>query len=95
LTHKAIGAEVRRGTYEVIVDGQGVGSLEMSETIELPVEPGTHTVQIRDGRMSSSAVTFDASEGESVAFRCTGKRFLPIFLASFVAPKLALKLVRE
>ena len=35
------------------------------------------------------------AEGEIVAFRCTGKRFLPIFLASFVVPRLALKLVRD
>ena len=28
-------------------------------------------------------------------FRCTGKRFLPLFLASFIVPKLALKLVRD
>ena len=33
--------------------------------------------------------------GEIVAFRCTGKRFLPLFLASFVVPSLALKLIRE
>jgi hypothetical protein len=56
LTHKAIGAEVRRGPYDVVVDGERVGS---------------------------------------VAFRCTGKRPLPIFLASFVVPRLALKLVRD
>jgi len=36
-----------------------------------------------------------ASEGEVIAFRCTGKRFLPLFLASFVVPSLALKLRRE
>ena len=30
LTHKAIGAEVRRGTYDVVVDGERVGSVEMS-----------------------------------------------------------------
>jgi hypothetical protein len=95
LTHKAIGAEVRRGTYDVLVDGQQVGSVEMNGTTEIPVEPGRHTVQIRDGRKLSGTETFDAAEGEVVAFRCTGKRFLPIFLASFVLPKLALKLVRE
>jgi hypothetical protein len=39
LTHKAIGVEVRRGTYEIVVDGQRAGSLEMNETIEIPVEP--------------------------------------------------------
>jgi hypothetical protein len=95
LTHKAIGAEVRRGTYDVVVDGERVGSVEMNHTIEIPIEPGRHTLQVRNGRNSSSMQTFDAAEEEIVAFRCTGKRFLPIFLASFVVPRLALKLVRD
>lgn len=95
LTHKAIGVEVRRGTYDVVLDGERVGSLEMNDTIEMPVEPGRHTLQIRNGRNSSRTQTFDAAEGEIVAFRCTGKRFLPLFLASFVVPSLALKLIRE
>ena len=84
LTHKAIGAEVRRGAYDIVVDGRSAGSLEMNATIELPVEPGRHTVQVRSGRKSSRTEDFDAAEGETVAFRCTGKRFLPIFLASFI-----------
>ncbi len=42
LTHKAIGAEVRRGTYDVVVDGERAGSVEMNHTIEIPVEPGRH-----------------------------------------------------
>jgi hypothetical protein len=95
LTHKAIGAEVRRAPYDVVVDDLRVGSVEMNDTIEIPVEPGGHTLQVRDGRKSSSTETFDAAEGEIVAFRCTGKRLLPIFLASFIAPRLALKLVRD
>ena len=95
LTHKAIGAEVRRGAYDAVVDGERLGSVEMNDTIEISVEPGRHTLQVHDGRKSSSTETFDAAEGEIVAFRCTGKRFLPIFLASFIAPRLALKLVRD
>ncbi len=95
LTHKAIGAEVRRGTYDVVLDGESVGSVEMNGTIEVPLEPGSHTLQIRDGRKSSGTAMFDAAEGEIVAFRCTGKRILPIFLASFIVPRLALKLVRQ
>lgn len=94
LTHKSLGAEVRRGPYDVMVDGERIGSVEMNDTIEVPIEPARHTVQVREGRKSSRTETFDASEGEVVAFRCTGKRFLPIFLASFVVPRLALKLVR-
>src|SRR5579864_5314494 len=95
VSHKAIGAEVRRAAYDVEVDGRPVGSVEMNTTFEIPVEPGRHTLQVRNGRKSSSTETFDATEGEVVAFRCTGKRFLPIFLAPFVDPKLALKLVRD
>jgi hypothetical protein len=95
LTHKAIGAEVRRGAYDVMVDGERVGLVEMNDTVEIPVESGRHTLRVRNGRNSSSSETFDASEGEIVAFRCTGKRFLPIFLASFIVPGLALKLVRD
>jgi Penicillin-Binding Protein C-terminus Family len=95
LTHKAIGAEVRRGAYDVVLDGKRVGSVEMNHTVEIPLEPGRHTLQVRDGRNSSSTETFDAAEAEIVAYRCTGKRLLPIFLASFVVPRLALKLVRD
>ena len=45
VTHKAIGAEVRRGTYDVVVDGERAGSVDMNHTIEIPVEPGRHTLQ--------------------------------------------------
>jgi hypothetical protein len=95
VTHKAIGAEVRRGAYDVLVDGSRVGSVEMNDTIETPVEPGRHTLQVHNGRNTSGVKTFDAADGEVIAFRSTGKRFLPLFLASFVVPKLALVLVRE
>jgi hypothetical protein len=95
LTHKAIGAEVRRGTYDVLLDGERIGSVEMNDTFEAPIEPGRHTLQVRSGRDSSQTKTFDVAEGETVAYRCTGKNFLPIFLLSFVVPSLALTLVRE
>jgi hypothetical protein len=95
LMHKAIGAEVRRAPFDVLVDGERVGSVEMNKTIEIPIEPGRHTLQVRSGRNSSGTRTFEAADGEMVAYRCTGKRFLPIFLASFVVPSLALTLVRE
>jgi hypothetical protein len=95
VTHKAIGAEVRRDPYDVVLDGRLVGSVGMNATLESSVEPGRHTLRLRSGRNSSGIVTFDAAEGEVVAFRCTGKSFLPVFVASFVIPSLALKLHRE
>ena len=44
LTHKAIGAEVRRDPYDVVLDRKRVESLGMNATVELPVEPGDHTL---------------------------------------------------
>ena len=95
LRHKTIGVEVRRGTFDVVVDGERVGSLELNDTFETRVEPGHHSLQVRNGRNSSRTATFEAAEGEVVAFRCGGKRILPIFLASFVVPSLALSLKRD
>jgi len=95
MTHRAIGAEVRRGTYDIEVDDKHVGSVDLNQTAEISIEPGRHTLQIRDGRNSSRTKNFDAAEGEIVAFRCTGKSILPIFLASFVVPSLALSLTRQ
>lgn len=95
VTHRTIGVEVRRGTYDAVLDGRRVGSLVLNEPFETPLEPGRHTLQVRNGRNSSRTLTFDAAEGETVAFRCSGKRILPLFLASFVMPSLALSLRRE
>jgi hypothetical protein len=95
LTHKAIGVEVRRGPYDVVLDGEQAGSVVMNDTFEAQVEPGSHTLQVRDGRNSSRTKTFDAVEGEITSFGCTGKSILPKFLLSFVVPSLALSLVHK
>lgn len=95
LTHKAIGVEIRRGAYEVIVDGVPAGFVEMNHAIEIPVEPGRHTLRVRSGRNSSRTKTFDAVEGQVIDFRATGKNVLPIFLLSFVVPSLAITLRRQ
>jgi aspartate aminotransferase-like enzyme len=95
LTRNLIGVQIRRGKFDVMVDGTGVASIDAHETIETPVEPGRHTLQLRYGRYSSRTAAFDAAEGQVVAFRCGEKRFLPIFLASFVVPSLAIPLHRD
>jgi hypothetical protein len=95
LTHKTTGVEVRRGTYEVVLDGQRVGSVELNDTFETPVEPGRHTLKLRSGRNSSRTKAFDATDGEIVSFRCSGKSILPIFLLSFAVPSLAISIHRE
>jgi hypothetical protein len=67
----------------------------MHGTNETPVEPGRHTVRVREGRYSSRDVAFDVTDGEVAAFRCNGARIWPIWLATFVVPSRALTLHRE
>jgi hypothetical protein len=95
LTHRTIGVEVRRGPYDILVDGHPAGSLKLNETIAIPVEPGPHTLQLRSGRSSSRRKTFNAVDDETIPFRCGGKSILPIFLLSFLVPSLAISLHRE
>ena len=54
LTHKAIGVEVRRGPFDVVVDGEHVGSVEMNDTIEIQIEPGHHTLQVRNAEIPAA-----------------------------------------
>ena len=88
-------AGILRGTFDVVVDGKSVGSIKWHEAIEVPVEPGHHTLQIRKGRYSSRVKAFDAAEEEFVAFRCNRRRHPLVLAATLFAPSLAISLTRE
>jgi hypothetical protein len=77
------------------VDGQTVGSIELHGNVEVPVEPGQHTVRIQRGRYSSPARPFDISDGGTANFRCHGANIWPRWVASLVKPDLAISLRRE
>ncbi|HEY6470562.1 MAG TPA: hypothetical protein VI434_12440 [Candidatus Dormibacteraeota bacterium] len=87
--------ELHRGTFHVLLDGKDIGSIEWHETIEMQIEPGHHTLQVKAGRYTSGKSTVDAAEGDVVSFRCNGARIWPIYLASIVKPDLALTLSRR
>jgi hypothetical protein len=95
MTREGFGIELRRGRFEIHVDGENVGSLERHETVEIPVEPGHHTLRIRAGRYSSQDHTFDMADGEVVSFRTHGTMIWPRYVASIVKPDLAISLKRE
>jgi hypothetical protein len=87
--------ELRRGRFEISVDGKPVGSLANHDTAETQIEPGQHSLVLRKGRYSSRTRTFDAADGEEVNFRCNGARIWPTYLASIIKPNLAISLRRE
>lgn len=88
-------AELRRGPFHVLLDGTDVGTVEMHGAIEVPIEPGHHTLQVTHGRSTSSRHVFDAADGAIVEFRCNSSGIWPVYLASLVVPSLALKLAHE
>jgi len=89
------GFELRRGQFDVSVDGNSVGSLANHGTVDTPIEPGRHTVRITEGRYSSRDHSFELADGEVGKFRCHGANLWPLYVASVVAPNLAISLKRE
>ena len=95
LTRRGLGIELRRGQFEISVDGKDVGSLlEYGDTVETPLEPGRHTLRIRSGRYASRGRSFDVTDNEIVSFRCHGAMVWPRYVASFVRPGLGISLKR-
>ncbi len=88
-------AELRSAPFGITLDDTTVGSINRHGTFETPIEPGHHTLQVRAGRYTSRAQSFDVADGDAVNFRCYGGRIWPIYLISFAVPSLALFLKRE
>jgi hypothetical protein len=95
LTRQAVGIELRRGTFDVLVDGDSVASIDRNDTIEVPVEPGGHEVRIRAGRYSSQDRSFDVADGDTVMFRVHGAMLWPRWVVSMFKPDLAISLKRS
>ena len=60
------GYKDRLRSYSVHIDGVSHGKLKDNETLEFPLAPGTHTVQIRISWTGSRMVTVDLQPGESI-----------------------------
>jgi hypothetical protein len=81
--------------WDIAVDGTVVGSIATKETVEVAVSPGHHTFRLGAGRHRSAPRSFDAAQGEVVAFSCHGPRLWPQLLAALVKPDLWITLRRE
>jgi hypothetical protein len=95
LKREGVGIELRRGQFEVAVDGNTAGSIENHETLEVPLGPGRHTVRVRAGRYSSREHSFDVADGQAVNFRCHGAMLWPRYVVSIFRPDLAISLRQE
>jgi hypothetical protein len=81
--------------FDITLDGTVVGTVSPRETVELPADAGHHTLRLGAGHRVSPERSFDATDGETIAFACHGPAFWPIYLASFVKPDLGISLKRQ
>jgi hypothetical protein len=87
--------ELRRGQFEIVLDGKAIGTIAHAETIEVAIDPGHHVLRIRSGRYRSPDRAFDVGDGDVAEFRCHGALIWPLWLASFAIPNLAITLKRQ
>lgn len=95
LAREGFAIELRRGTFHILLDGKDAGSIEWHQRVEVPLEPGHHTLQIRTGRYTSRQRSFHAANGEVVNFRCIGANLWPLYFASMAKRDLGIALKRE
>lgn len=78
--HAAHGPGLRGGQHTVRGGDCWLShAIQMAAIAQVRHGEGRYSLQVRNGRNSSRTKTFDAAEGEIVAFRCSGKSILPIF----------------
>jgi hypothetical protein len=85
-----------RGKWQILVDGTAAGSIDRKETVELPVQPGHHTLRVKtSGRFLSAERSFDADDGEEIRFLCHSARYWPLMLVATIKPDLWISLKQE
>jgi hypothetical protein len=94
LTREGVGIELRRGQFDVVLDANPAGTIERHQTVEVPIEAGPHTLQIRHGRYTSRPNSFEVADGDTVTFQVHGAMVWPRYVASIVKPDLAISLKR-
>jgi hypothetical protein len=95
LTRRWAGLVYRNRPFEISLDDNVVGSIAGQQTLELPVDPGHHTLQMGSGRHISPERSFDVTDGDVISFWCRGALLWPVYVASLIKPDLWITLKRE
>src|ERR1700681_1786652 len=77
-------------TWQVVIDGGIVGSISNQQTVELPVEPGRHTLRVRSmENLLSPEVSFEVTDGQVVGFSCHPRSLTPLIFTRWTVWLLA------
>ena len=86
----------KAGEWQVIVDGTVAGEIAPQETVEVPIEPGHHTLRLkRSRRFLSPERSFEAADEEVTRFHCRLAMLWPQWVAALVKPDLWISLRQE
>jgi hypothetical protein len=90
VTREGFGTELRRGDFDIAVDGKKKGTIKWHEAIEIPVTAGHHSFKLKSGRYTSRDQQFDVVANEVAYFRCHAANIWPTYVASILNPDLAI-----
>ncbi|HWW08748.1 MAG TPA: hypothetical protein VNY76_00745 [Candidatus Acidoferrales bacterium] len=94
-TWGGIGIGAQNEQWNIAIDGIVVGSIANKETVEVAVEPGSHTLRLGSGRHRSAERSLDVAQDEVAGFSCHGPRFWPVLVAALINPDLWISLRPE
>lgn len=92
LKRDGVGIELRRGPFEIELDGTRIGTIRSHEKFEAPIQAGRHTLRLRSGRYSSRDHSFEVPDDEVANFQCHSAMIWPRYAISLVKPDWAISL---
>jgi hypothetical protein len=72
--------------FGIVLDGEVVGSIAHGSTVDVPVDPGRHTLRIKSPRHESPDRSFQIGDGEVVTFSNRHATFWPEMVAAMIKP---------
>jgi hypothetical protein len=85
----------RNREWQIVMDGNVEGSIASQNKVELPVEPGRHTLRLSSDRHFSPERYFEVADGQVVSFWCRGAMFWPMYVAALIKPDLWISLRQD
>jgi hypothetical protein len=92
LTRKWGGLTERTIEWQILLDGETVGTIAKAQTVELSIGNGYHTLRVKSPRHHSPQRSFYAEEDEVVSFSCRAAMIWPQYVAALIAPDLWISL---
>ena len=77
----------RKRSWPILLDGTSIGQIALNDVLDIPIEPGTHALQLTStGKRRSPERTFTVKDESVAEFVCHTQPFWPLMLMALVVP---------